>query len=47
LGIDGKMQYNPGWESGSGAPVAFAPLSEGGVCHAFNDVALSIGDGVY
>ncbi len=39
------------WDDGeqwvAGAPVAFASLSEGGVCHAFNDVALSISDGVY
>jgi hypothetical protein len=30
----------------AGTPVALASLSEGGVCHAFNDVALSIGNGV-
>jgi hypothetical protein len=27
--------------------VAFASFTEGGVCHALNDVALSIGNGVY
>jgi hypothetical protein len=28
-------------------PVAFASFTEGGVCHALNDIALSIGNGVY
>jgi RHS repeat-associated protein len=27
--------------------IAFASFTKGGVCHALNDVALSIGDGVY
>ncbi|OJA03802.1 hypothetical protein BGC33_00580, partial [Bathymodiolus thermophilus thioautotrophic gill symbiont] len=29
-----------------GTPIALASLSEGGVCHAFDDVALAVGDGV-
>ena len=38
------------WDDGeqwvAGAPVAFAPFTEGCVTHSLNDVALSIGDGV-
>ncbi|WP_202752868.1 hypothetical protein [Bathymodiolus thermophilus thioautotrophic gill symbiont] len=31
---------------GSSGSLALASLSEGGVCHAFNDVALAVGDDV-